>query len=81
MEYFCSSRYWFSWSFLNAMGFDYNFTQQSGDLDKWMFNGNSHMQESIQPAYYQAAEIDGATRLFRHIELPKMKKNYCNKDG
>ena len=31
---------------------------------------------SIQPAYYQAAEIDGASRwaVFRHIELPKMKK-------
>jgi len=31
---------------------------------------------SIQPAYYQAAEIDGASRwaTFRYIELPKMKK-------
>jgi glycerol transport system permease protein len=31
---------------------------------------------SIQPAYYQAAEIDGASRwdIFRYIELPKMKK-------
>ena len=31
---------------------------------------------SIQPAYYQAAEIDGASRwdVFRYIELPKMKK-------
>ena len=32
--------------------------------------------QSIQPAYYQAAEIDGASKwaIFRYIELPKMKK-------
>ena len=73
---------------LNAMGFDYNFTQQSGDawfttilMDVWHWTSLVVLLSyaglrSIQPAYYQAAEIDGATRwaVFRHIELPKMKK-------
>ncbi len=60
---------------LNDLGFDYNFTQQIGDawfttilMDVWHW--------TIQPAYYQAAEIDGASKwaIFRYIELPKMKK-------
>ena len=73
---------------LNAIGFDYNFTQQSGDawfttilMDVWHWTSLVVLLSyaglrSIQPAYYQAAEIDGATRwaVFRHIELPKMKK-------
>ncbi len=73
---------------LNALGFDYNFTQQSGDawfttvlMDVWHWTSLVVLLSyaglrSIQPAYYQAAEIDGASRwsVFRHIELPKMKK-------
>ena len=73
---------------LNAIGFDYNFTQQIGDawfttvlMDVWHWTSLVVLLsyaglQSIQPAYYQAAEIDGASRwsVFRHIELPKMKK-------
>ncbi len=73
---------------LNAMGFDYNFTQQSGDawfttilMDVWHWTSLVVLLSyaglrSIQPAYYQAAEIDGATKcaVFRHIEHPKIKK-------
>ena len=73
---------------LNALGFDYNFTQQTGDawfttilMDVWHWTSLVVLLSyaglrSIQPAYYQAAEIDGASRwaVFRHIELPKMKK-------
>jgi len=73
---------------LNDLGFDYNFTQQIGDawfttilMDVWHWTSLVVLLsyaglQSIQPAYYQAAEIDGASRwaVFRHIELPKMKK-------
>ena len=73
---------------LNSIGFDYNFTQQSGDawfttilMDVWHWTSLVVLLSyaglnSIQPAYYQAAEIDGASRwdIFRYIELPKMKK-------
>jgi|TARA_B100001741_G_scaffold92118_1_gene75523 glycerol transport system permease protein len=73
---------------LNSMGFDYNFTQQPGDawfttilMDVWHWTSLVVLLSyaglnSIQPAYYQAAEIDGASRwaTFRYIELPKMKK-------
>ena len=73
---------------LNDIGFDYNFTQQPGDawfttvlMDVWHWTSLVVLLSyaglrSIQPAYYQAAEIDGASRwaVFRHIELPKMKK-------
>ena len=73
---------------LNAIGFDYNFTQQPGDawfttilMDVWHWTSLVVLLSyaglnSIQPAYYQAAEIDGASRwaTFRYIELPKMKK-------
>ena len=73
---------------LNAIGFDFNFTQQPGDawfttilMDVWHWTSLVVLLSyaglrSIQPAYYQAAEIDGASRwaVFRHIELPKMKK-------
>ena len=73
---------------LNSLGFDYNFTQQSGDawfttilMDVWHWTSLVVLLSyaglnSIQPAYYQAAEIDGASRwdIFRYIELPKMKK-------
>ena len=73
---------------INSLGFDYNFTQQSGDawfttilMDVWHWTSLVVLLSyaglnSIQPAYYQAAEIDGASRwdIFRYIELPKMKK-------
>ena len=73
---------------LNDIGFDYNFTQQIGDawfttilMDVWHWTSLVVLLsyaglQSIQPAYYQAAEIDGASKwaIFRHIELPKMKK-------
>ena len=73
---------------LNALGFDYNFTQQIGDawfttilMDVWHWTSLVVLLSyaglrSIQPAYYQAAEIDGASRwaIFTKIELPKMKK-------
>ncbi len=73
---------------LNALGFDYNFTQQIGDawfttilMDVWHWTSLVVLLSyaglrSIQPAYYQAAEIDGASRwaVFTKIELPKMKK-------
>ena len=73
---------------LNSIGFDYNFTQQSGDawfttilMDVWHWTSLVVLLSyaglnSIQPAYYQAAEIDGASRwdIFGYIELPKMKK-------
>jgi glycerol transport system permease protein len=73
---------------LNDLGFDYNFTQQTGDawfttvlMDVWHWTSLVVLLSyaglrSIHPAYYQAAEIDGASRwaVFRHIELPKMKK-------
>ena len=73
---------------LNDLGFDYNFTQQTGDawfttilMDVWHWTSLVVLLsyaglQSIQPAYYQAAEIDGASgwAVFWHIELPKMKK-------
>ena len=75
---------------LNALGFDYNFTQQPGDA--WfttILNGCLALDffscflsyaglNSIQPAYYQAAEIDGASRwaTFRYIELTKNEKSF-----
>ena len=74
---------------LNLLGFDYNFTQQSPVMlglqlflmDVWHWTSLVVLLSyaglnSIQPAYYQAAEIDGASRwdIFRYIELPKMKK-------
>ena len=73
---------------LNAIGFDFNFTQQPGDawfttilMDVWHWTSLVVLLSyaglnSIQPAYYQAAEIDGASRwaVFTKIELPKMKK-------
>ena len=73
---------------LNDLGFDYNFTQQIGDawfttilMDVWHWTSLVVLLSyaglmSIQSAYYQAAEIDGASRwaIFRYIELPKMKK-------
>lgn len=73
---------------LNAIGFDYNFTRQTGDawftlilMDVWHWTSLVVLLSyaglvSIPDAYYQAARIDGAgsIAIFRHIQLPKMKR-------
>jgi len=73
---------------LNAIGFDYNYTRQTGDawftlilMDVWHWTSLVVLLAyaglvSIPDAYYQAARIDGASRwaVFRHIQLPKMKR-------
>lgn len=73
---------------LNAMGFDYNFTRQISDawltlilMDVWHWTSLVVLLAyaglvSIPDAYYQAARIDGAGSwaIFRHIQLPKMKR-------
>lgn len=73
---------------LNAMGFDYNFTQQPLAawltvlaMDVWHWTSLVVLLAyaglcSIPDAYYQAARIDSASRwaVFRYIELPKMKR-------
>ena len=71
---------------LASLGFDYNYT--SDELDAWatvivmdVWHWTSLVSllcyaglQSIPQAYYQAAEIDQASRMavFRYIELPKM---------
>lgn len=73
---------------LNGLGFDYNFTQ--GPLAAWfttilmdIWHWTSLVVllayaglSSIPDAYFQAAKIDGAGSwaVFRHIQLPKMKR-------
>ncbi|CAH0338902.1 sugar ABC transporter permease [Rhizobium sp. CECT 9324] len=73
---------------LNAMGVDYNLTQDPVDawitviaMDVWHWTSLVVLLcyaglVSIPDAYYQAAKIDGASRLsvFRYIQLPKMKR-------
>ncbi|MEM8812730.1 MAG: sugar ABC transporter permease [Pseudomonadota bacterium] len=73
---------------LNGLGFDYNFTRQPGDawftlilMDVWHWTSLVVLLSyaglvSIPDAYYQAARIDGASNfaIFRHIQLPKMKR-------
>lgn len=73
---------------LNAIGFDYNYTRQIGDawftlilMDVWHWTSLVVLLSyaglvSIPDAYYQAAKIDGAGpwAIFRHIQLPKMKR-------
>ena len=73
---------------LNALGIDYNYTQQQFAawftiilMDVWHWTSLVVLLAyaglcAIPDAYYQAAKIDGASRwsIFRHIELPKMKK-------
>jgi len=73
---------------LNAMGFDYNYTQQPLSawftvilMDVWHWTSLVVLLAyagliSIPDAYYQAAKIDGAKpwAIFRHIQLPKMKR-------
>ena len=73
---------------LNAMGIDYNFTRQPVSawmttvvMDVWHWTSLIVLLcyaglSSIPEAYYQAAQIDGASRwsIFRYIQLPKMKR-------
>ena len=73
---------------LNAIGFDFNFTRQIEDawftlilMDVWHWTSLVVLLAyaglvSIPDAYYQAAKIDGAGSwaIFRHIQLPKMKR-------
>ncbi|UWQ22079.1 carbohydrate ABC transporter permease [Jannaschia sp. W003] len=71
---------------LEALGLDYNYTQDTLDawvtvivMDVWHWTSLVALLafaglRSIPDAYYQAAEIDQASRwaVFRYIELPKM---------
>ena len=73
---------------INSLGIDYNFTQQPGSawfttilMDVWHWTSLVVLLayaglRSIPDAYYQAARIDGASAwaVFRHIQLPKMKR-------
>lgn len=72
---------------LNALGFNYNFSQNVASawftvilMDVWHWTSLVVLLayaglQSIPDAYYQAASIDGASRwsVFRHIQLPKLK--------
>ncbi len=73
---------------LNAIGMDYNFTQDPTDawitvilMDVWHWTSLVVLLayaglSSIPDAYFQAARIDGASKwdIFRYIQLPKMKR-------
>ncbi len=73
---------------LEAIGVDYNYVQYPMDawvtvivMDVWHWTSLVVLLcyaglVSIPDAYYQAAQIDGASRLsvFRYIQLPKMKR-------
>ncbi|APR39643.1 MULTISPECIES: carbohydrate ABC transporter permease [unclassified Paraburkholderia] len=72
---------------LNRIGFDYNYTASPTDawitvlvMDIWHWTPLVALLcyaglRAIPDAFYQAAEIDGASRfaVFRYIELPKMR--------
>ncbi|CAG9181616.1 carbohydrate ABC transporter permease [Cupriavidus respiraculi] len=72
---------------LSAMGLDYNYTGNALDawltvlvMDVWHWTPLVALLcyaglRAIPDAYYQAAQIDGASRwaVFRHIQLPKMR--------
>ncbi len=73
---------------VNAIGIDYNFTQQPGSawftvvlMDVWHWTSLVVLLayaglRSIPDAYYQAARIDSASAwsVFRYIQLPKMRR-------
>ena len=73
---------------LNAIGFDFNFTQQPLSawfvvvmMDVWHWTSLVVLLayaglSSIPDAYYQAAKIDGANRwaVLRYVQLPKMRR-------
>ncbi len=70
-----------------ALGFNYNYTANSLDawltvlvMDVWHWTSLVALLcyaglQSIPPAFYQAAKIDGASKwaVFRYIQLPKMR--------
>ncbi|WMS42371.1 sugar ABC transporter permease [Acuticoccus sp. MNP-M23] len=72
---------------LNALGFDYNYTNQPLSawftvilMDVWHWTSLVVLLayaglQSIDEAYYRAAKIDGASRwaVFRFIQLPKLR--------
>ncbi|SPR97442.1 carbohydrate ABC transporter permease [Cupriavidus taiwanensis] len=72
---------------LAGLGFDYNYTGSAFDawitvlvMDVWHWTPLVALLcyaglRAIPDAYYQAAQIDGASRLavFRHIQLPKLR--------
>ena len=73
---------------LNAMGIDYNYVSNAVDawvtvivMDVWHWTSLVALLcyaglKSIPDAYYQAAQIDGASRwaVFKAIQLPKMNR-------
>ena len=73
--------------FVTDLGIEYNYAQDAFDawvtviaMDVWHWTSLVALLcyagvRSIPPAYYQAAEIDQASRwsVFRYIELPKMR--------
>lgn len=73
---------------LNAMGIDYNYVSNAVDawvtvivMDVWHWTSLVALLcyaglKSIPEAYYQAAQIDGASRwaVFKAIQLPKMNR-------
>ena len=73
---------------INGMGIEYNFTQNPVSawltvvaMDVWHWTSLVALLSyaglcAIPDPYYQAAKIDGAGRwqIFRHIELPKLKR-------
>ena len=73
---------------LNAIGLDYNYTQQPFSawatliaMDVWHWTSLVVLLayaglSAIPDAYYQAAKIDGASSwaVFRYIQLPKMRR-------
>lgn len=74
--------------YVNALGIDYNYVQDSYDawvtiiiMDVWHWTSLVVLLcyaglVSIPDAFYQAAKIDGASRwaVFRYIQLPKMQR-------
>ena len=73
---------------INAVGIDYNYTQNPFDawvtviaMDVWHWTSLVALLcyaglRSIPNAYYQAAEIDGASRwaVFRFVQLPRLRQ-------
>jgi glycerol transport system permease protein len=72
---------------MTQIGIDYNYTQNSADawvtvliMDVWHWTSLVALLayaglRAIPHAYYQAADIDGASRwaVFRHVQVPKLR--------
>ena len=72
---------------LNALGFSFNYTTNPTHawltllaMDIWHWTSLVTLLAfagltSVPPAYYQAAELDGASKwqVFRYVELPRLK--------